>query len=400
MKLLVTADWHIGKKLHNVDLREDMLMFFDWLLETIKRERIKYFLVAGDIFDNNNPSNDSSKIYYNFLVKLDQLDCKAIIIAGNHDSPPFIDAPKELLAAHHVTVIGLFPGIQNVEQIFIPICNEKKEMVAVVAAIPFLQDRFVRQVGEGEGAKEMEEKIKQGMKALFSKIGLALREKYPNIPRIGMAHLYAQGSTTNETEREIQVGNQDGIASDDLDQFDFLALGHIHTGQTVKTGKIQYASSPISLGFTENRYNHKVLVLDIVNDKIIPSEINIPKNRSLYQLKGTMDEILNQIQVLKKKYALQVLLDINIEEEEYDPKVMTKLEELKSDLAKTDEMKIINTRIKYKNKGITHFNDTITNDLIMDLNPTQVFETLIEGRSDKNKLMEIFSTILTDLNQA
>ena len=322
MKLLVTADWHIGKKLHNVDLREDMLMFFDWLLETIKRERIKYLLVAGDIFDNNNPSNDSSKIYYNFLVKLDQLDCKAIIIAGNHDSPPFIDAPKELLAAHHVTVIGLFPGIQNVEQIFIPICNEKKEMVAVVAAIPFLQDRFVRQVGEGEGAKEMEEKIKQGMKALFSKIGLALREKYPNIPRIGMAHLYAQGSTTNETEREIQVGNQDGIASDDLDQFDFLALGHIHTGQTVKTGKIQYASSPISLGFTENRYEHKVLVLDIVNDKIIPSEINIPKNRSLYQLKGTMDEILKDIQALKKKYALQVLLDINIEEEEYDPKVM------------------------------------------------------------------------------
>jgi exonuclease SbcD len=204
----------------------------------------------------------------------------------------------------------------------------------------------------------------------------------------------------NETEREIQVGNQDGIASDDLDQFDFLALGHIHTGQTVKTGKIQYASSPISLGFTENRYNHKVLVLDIVNDKIIPSEINIPKNRSLYQLKGTMDEILKDIQALKKKYALQVLLDINIEEEQYDPIVMTKLEELKSVLAKTNEMKIINTRIKYKNKGITHFNDTTTNDLIMDLNPTQVFETLIEGRSDKNKLMEIFSTILTDLNQA
>ena len=66
MKLLVTADWHIGKKLHNVDLSEDMLMFFDWLLETIKRERIKYLLVAGDIFDSNKPSNDSIKIYYNF----------------------------------------------------------------------------------------------------------------------------------------------------------------------------------------------------------------------------------------------------------------------------------------------------------------------------------------------
>jgi len=142
MKLLVTADWHIGKKLHNEDLREDILMFFDWLLDTIERERIKYLLVAGDIFDNNNPSNDSVRTYYNFLIQLSQLDCKAIIIAGNHDSPSFIDAPKELLAGLNITVLGLFPGIQDVEQIFIPICNEEKEMVAVVASYPFSTRSF------------------------------------------------------------------------------------------------------------------------------------------------------------------------------------------------------------------------------------------------------------------
>jgi exonuclease SbcD len=81
MKILVTADWHIGKKLHNEDLSEDINLFFDWLLEKIKTENINYLLVAGDIFDNNNPSNEASRIYYSFLKKLSTLQCKAIIIA-------------------------------------------------------------------------------------------------------------------------------------------------------------------------------------------------------------------------------------------------------------------------------------------------------------------------------
>jgi exonuclease SbcD len=187
MKILVTADWHIGKKLHNEDLSEDINLFFDWLLEKIKAENINYLLVAGDIFDNNNPSNEASRIYYSFLKKLSTLQCKAIIIAGNHDSPSFIDVPKDLLSLFDVHVFGIFPGMENIEQIFVPLIDSSGKEVAVVAAIPFLQDRMVRQVGEGEGAKEIAEKIKQGMKTLFSEIGLALRKKYPNIPKIASA---------------------------------------------------------------------------------------------------------------------------------------------------------------------------------------------------------------------
>jgi exonuclease SbcD len=401
MKILVTADWHIGKRLHNEDLTEDMNLFFEWLLEQIKLNDVKYLLVAGDIFDNNNPSNESTRIYYAFLRKLSALNCKAIITAGNHDSPSFIDVPKDLLSEFDISVFGIFPGIDRLDEIFVPLKNDSGEVVAVVAAIPFLQDRFVRQVGEGEGAREIAEKIKQGMKSLFAQIGAALHVSYPVIPKIGMAHLHAQGAQISEAEREIQIGNQEGISANDLDQFDYLALGHIHTGQTVLKGKIQYASSPISLGFSENRYQHKVVMLEIENNQIKESEIPVIKNRSLYQLKGTMTEVEKCVKLLKNKYKLQMLLDVLIEEDNYDPRINDKLNEIKENLAVKNEIKIINTRIHFKDKTATRFSSTFDTNELNNLNPIDVFKSRINGRSEEEqtKLIELFSAILADTTQ-
>jgi exonuclease SbcD len=401
MKILVTADWHIGKRLHNEDLTEDMNLFFEWLLEQIKLNDVKYLLVAGDIFDNNNPSNESTRIYYAFLRKLSALNCKAIITAGNHDSPSFIDVPKDLLSEFDISVFGIFPGVDRLDEIFVPLKNDSGEVVAVVAAIPFLQDRFVRQVGEGEGAREIAEKIKQGMKSLFAQIGAALHVSYPVIPKIGMAHLHAQGAQISEAEREIQIGNQEGISANDLDQFDYLALGHIHTGQTVLKGKIQYASSPISLGFSENRYQHKVVMLEIENNQIKESEIPVIKNRSLYQLKGTMTEVEEHVKLLKNKYKLQMLLDVLIEEDNYDPRVNDKLNEIKENLAVKNEIKIINTRIHFKDKTATRFSSKFDTNELNNLNPIDVFKSRINGRSEEEqtKLIELFSAILADTTQ-
>ena len=401
MKILVTADWHIGKRLHNEDLTEDMNLFFEWLLEQIKLNDVKYLLVAGDIFDNNNPSNESTRIYYAFLRKLSALNCKAIITAGNHDSPSFIDVPKDLLSEFDISVFGIFPGLDRLDEIFVRLKNDSGEVVAVVAAIPFLQDRFVRQVGEGEGAREIAEKIKQGMKSLFAQIGAALHVSYPVIPKIGMAHLHAQGAQISEAEREIQIGNQEGISANDLDQFDYLALGHIHTGQTVLKGKIQYASSPISLGFSENRYQHKVVMLEIENNQIKESEIPVIKNRSLYQLKGTITEVEKYVKLLKNKYKLQMLLDVLIEEDNYDPRINDKLNVIKENLAVKNEIKIINTRIHFKDKTATRFSSTFDTNELNNLNPIDVFKSRINGRSEEEqtKLIELFSVILADTTQ-
>lgn len=403
MKILITADWHIGKKLHNEDLSEDLQLFFEWLLKTIKEASINYLLVAGDVFDHNNPSNESTKIYYSFLQRLSRLNCKAIIIAGNHDSPSFIDVPRELLAAFDIQVFGMFPGKDNVSKIFVPLKDDEGNTVAVVAAIPFLQDRFIRQVGEGEGAKEIAEKIKQGMQLVMAQIGEAVKMEYPNIPTIGMAHLHAQGAEMSEAERDIQIGNQEGVPASHLEHFDYLALGHIHTGQSVIKGKIQYASSPISLGFSENKYHHKVVQLAIEESTIQETFITVPKNRSLYQLSGTMDQIEIQIKSLHNKYSLPALLDIKIQEATFNPTIQDKLTALKTELAKQQNMKIVNTRIIFDDKAAQRFSTTFNPNELNELHPIKVVEELIPestAENEKQQLIELFSQIYADVNQA
>lgn len=401
MKILITADWHIGKKLHNEDLSEDIQLFFEWLLKTIEEASINYLLVAGDVFDHNNPSNEATKIYYSFLQRLSLLKCKAIIIAGNHDSPSFIDVPRELLAAFDIQVFGLFPGIENVAKILVPLKDVQGNTVAVVAAIPFLQDRFIRQMGEGEGAKEIAEKIKEGMKLVMAQIGEAVKMQYPNVPSIGMAHLHAQGAEMSEAEREIQIGNQEGVPANHLEQFDYLALGHIHTGQSVVKGKIQYASSPISLGFSENRYHHKVVQLEIVQNNIQETFITVPKNRSLYQLSGTMDQIESQIKMLHNKYSLPALLDVKIQETTFNSTIQDKLTALKTELAKDNNMKIVNTRIIFEDKTAQRFSASFNPHELNELNPIKVVEELIPASTpalEKQQLIQLFSAIYADIN--
>ena len=97
IKILHTADWHIGKQLLKVDFSDDMDLFFEWLIKTIKDNNINVLLMSGDLFDQANPSQAAMKQYYSFLKQLLPLKCKVILTGGNHDSPHVINAPKELL---------------------------------------------------------------------------------------------------------------------------------------------------------------------------------------------------------------------------------------------------------------------------------------------------------------
>jgi exonuclease SbcD len=401
MKILITADWHLGKRLHMEDFGQDMAFFLDWLLKYIEENQIDQLLVAGDIFDQNNPSNEATKQYYDFLVQLHGKGCKAIITSGNHDSPSFLETPSSLLHSLGTTVVSRFPGMEHLEKILVPVANRSGNIKAIVAAIPFLQDRFVRQVGEAEGIKEIDTKIREGMRRVFKGIGDEMKKRFPDQLHIGMAHLHAQGTKASEAEREIQIGNELGIPSDALDQFDYLGLGHIHTGQPVIQGKIHYASSPISLGFSENVYKHKIIQLEIEGNSFKQTFIPIPKFRSLYQVKGSMQEVEEKLALLKCKYDLTALVDLSIDEPIFDPKLMPRIETLKNEMAERN-LKIVTQRVVFRDKSSSRKLGTLAHEKVKDLQPTAVFEKIIEGREEseeKTALKDLFNTILADATQ-
>jgi len=401
MRIFISADWHLGKRLHQEDLSEDMELFFAFLLEKIREEETDYLLIAGDIFDQHNPAHEATRQYYRFLSKLNATGCKAIIIAGNHDSPSFLDTPSSLLSNFGVTVVAQFPGLDKINQVFIPVEDKRGKNKAIVAAIPFLQDRFIRQVGEGESSKTIDEKIQEGMRNIFRHTGEALRRDHPGLTHIGMAHLHAQGMQVSEAERDIQIGNVLGITADALNQFDYLGLGHIHTGQTVLEGRIHYASSPISLGFSENNYAHKIIRLELEDGQITQSFIPIPKTRSLYQVKGSLVEVEQKLNSLRCKYQLPVLLDIAIEETTYKPAVMEAIAAWRETLPARN-IRLIQQRVTYLDRINNSRTSTLQAERVHDLQPEAVFSSLIKEREDnaeKTAIMELFQSILSDLTR-
>jgi exonuclease SbcD len=401
MRIFISADWHLGKRLHQEDLSEDMELFFAFLLEKIREEETDYLLIAGDIFDQHNPAHEATRQYYRFLSKLNATGCKAIIIAGNHDSPSFLDTPSSLLSNFGVTVVAQFPGLDKINQVFIPVEDKRGKNKAIVAAIPFLQDRFIRQVGEGESSKTIDEKIQEGMRNIFRHTGEALRRDHPGLTHIGMAHLHAQGMQVSEAERDIQIGNVLGITADALNQFDYLGLGHIHTGQAVLEGRIHYASSPISLGFSENNYAHKIIRLELEDGQITQSFIPIPKTRSLYQVKGSLVEVEQKLNSLRCKYQLPVLLDIAIEETTYKPAAMEAIAAWRETLPARN-IRLIQQRVTYLDRINNSRTSALQAERVHDLQPEVVFSSLIKEREDdaeKTAIMELFQSILSDLTR-
>ena len=107
LKLLHTSDWHLGRALFGRKRYAEFEAFLDWLAETLERQGIDVLLVAGDVFDTGTPSNRAQELYYRFLCRVASSSCRhVVLIAGNHDSPTFLDAPRELLRALDVHVVG------------------------------------------------------------------------------------------------------------------------------------------------------------------------------------------------------------------------------------------------------------------------------------------------------
>ena len=401
MKILITADWHIGRKLYDEDLQPDLEHFFDWLLGYIRKEEIDQLLVAGDIFDQANPSNEAARTYYHFLSRLSKTGCRAVITSGNHDSPSFIEVPRELLDSMDIKVIGLFPGLERVDEILLPLRDRAGQVKAALAAIPFLHDRYIRQIGEGLGQREIQQKINDGLRSILSAIGDGLKRKFPSVPRLAMAHLHAQGAHLGEAERDIQIGKLDGLPLDDIDHFDYVGLGHIHSGMTLRRNRIKYTGSPISLTFGENTYPHQITRIDIRDGELSVTYPDIPQLRTLHRISGTWDSVRTAIENMAASSGkVPDLVDVEVLVEEPDQALRGRLDELADEMQKKG-LDLTQARITLTRKtGMVHREQHVS---VNDLKPTSVFQSMIEDRSydeeTRTEMMAIFHEVLAKVTQ-
>jgi DNA repair protein SbcD/Mre11 len=399
MKILHTADWHLGKRLEQFERTTEHQMFLNWLLDFIHTNSIDVLLVAGDIFDSGNPSNEALKLYYDFLLKIKNTSCKSvIIIGGNHDSVSTLNAPKTLLQYLNIHVIGGVP--ENSEEQIIPVYNSNHQVELVIVAVPFLRDRDIRLSVSGESTEEREARIKQGISSHYQNlVQYILPYKEKNIPVIGSGHLYAAGAEPSDSEKEIHVGSLGQIAASQFPkEFDYIALGHLHRPQLVnKLEHIRYSGSPIALSFSENEDIKQVLVIETEQGKELQiNKHEIPVFRKLIRLKGNLNELKDKITKINEVNSeLPAWLELQLITDKFEVNVQEEIGSILSNKPFIEEYflrQIRNTPVKSLSEQVDKAFE------LADLNPRSVFvkkcETMNVDEETAKELLETFDLAL------
>jgi exonuclease SbcD len=271
MRLLHTSDWHLGQTLHNFDRTYEHQCFLDWLLDTIIIEQADALLIAGDVFDNANPSAAAQRQLYRFLqqarARAPQLDI--VIIAGNHDSPGRLEAPGPLLEAHGTTVIGSVTrgadGAPDLERLLVPLTDKSGKVAAWCLAVPFLRPGDLPRAAGDEG--DATASYMNGIALLYRQaFTLAQAACQPGQAIVAMGHCHMVGGESSiDSERRIVIGGTEALPATMFDPaLAYAALGHLHLAQRVgQAAHLRYCGSPLPLSFAEVGYQHQVLRIDL-----------------------------------------------------------------------------------------------------------------------------------------
>ena len=330
MKFLHTSDWHLGRSLYGRKRYAEFSAFLDWLIQTIKEQQVDALLLAGDVFDTSTPSNRAQELYYRFLCQVAASCCRhVVVVAGNHDSPSFLNAPKELLRALNVYVVGSVTEALE-DEVFVLQKDDKPE--AIVCAVPYLRDKDIRTVEPGETIDDKNAKLVEGLKNHYEEV-IFIAEDIKNnlresadkyIPIIAIGHLFTAGGKTVDGDgvRELYVGSLAHVGEDVFPSaIDYLALGHLHVPQAVgRVEHIRYCGSPIPMGYGEATQEKNVVLVEFNppisqmdadnNCKMVvcdnPCNLRIvekvvPCFQELIRIVGSLDDIHSKLEELKKE---------------------------------------------------------------------------------------------------
>ncbi|MDN2678172.1 exonuclease SbcCD subunit D C-terminal domain-containing protein [Janthinobacterium sp. SUN033] len=383
MRLLHTSDWHLGQTLHNYERGYEHQRFLDWLLDTLVTEKVDVLLVAGDVFDNANPSAASQKQLYVFLqqarARLPAL--QLVVVAGNHDSAGRLEAPGPLLAAHGTHVIGHLlrddDGQIDLERLLLPLTGADGQVQAWCLAVPFLRPGDVPKLPAGD----TQDAYLGGIALLYRQLAdLALARRQPGQAIVAMGHCHmVGGEMSNDSERRIVIGGTEMLPSGIFDTaIAYAALGHLHKAQAVGGQEhIRYCGSPIPLSFAEVNYRHQVLCLDIDGEQLKDVRtIEVPRAVPLLRVPATpapIDEVLAQLAALDVPAAApeaQPFLEVRVRLDAPEPGLRTRIE------TALDGKHVRLAKIETSSAARSSAPDNMTLDQLSQLQPDDIFRRL------------------------
>ena len=288
MKILHTSDLHIGKYIGTYDLKEDTEYVLNQVVDTAIRERVEVVLISGDVFDRPNPSEEAIKMYVSFLKALLDKNIKVITISGNHDSGIRLSAYKDILGKGYF-VEGEFNSPMRKVSL-----NDEYGPVNFYM-LPFFTPFIVKS----------NLKLEKGLE----NYDLAMDEiiKRENIDasqrNIILAHQFVAGFKFGGSEEDFSYSNGDeknvagvGIISlDKFQNFDYVALGHIHKPQKISRETIRYSGSLLKYKTSEiDGPDKSVVIIDLKEKGNIEVKLDpIKPLHPFVKIEGLLSELTN-----------------------------------------------------------------------------------------------------------
>ncbi len=403
MKIIHTSDWHIGRALYGRKRYEEFEAFLNWLAVLMEKENIDVLLVAGDVFDNSTPSNRAQELYYRFLCRVATAPNRHIVItAGNHDSPSFLNAPRELLKFLNIHVVGFVSNSPDEEVIMLAGPNNKAQLI--VCAIPYLRDRDIRTAEAGESFEDKERKIIEGIRSHYRMVYEAAEEKRAMlkkpVPIVAMGHLFTAGGQTVDDggERDLYIGSLAHVGQDVFPEgIDYLALGHLHIPQRVGcSDSIRYSGSPLPIGFGESGHEKSVVLVEFSGNESQVTKVPVPRFQELKTLQGDWQAISSSIAELRSG-GRNAWLEIVYEGDEIAGDLHERLDEA----VEGTGMEIL--RVKNNRVLARAMSAMMTDETLDDLDVTGVFNRCLEAHNipeeQRPALLNAYHEIFVALNE-
>lgn len=305
MRVLHTADWHLGSRFHDRRRAADEDDALDQLVEICRAREIDAVLHAGDVFDNANPGAEDQERYYRVLARLvrEAGVATVVVIAGNHDSALRLEGPRALLGRLGIHVVGRLGREDDCAGCLVELRGRGGEAAAVVAALPYLRDADLRLAGAGaESAPQADRRYRLALEARYREACAAARTRHGHLPLVVMGHCLVDGASFGGGERPVQVGNLGAVAAAELaGEAAYLALGHLHQPQLVGRYTWRYSGSLLPTGFDEAGTGKAFLVVDLPDQPggmVTVEAAPLRPFRQYRRLAGDLDAVRAQVLAL------------------------------------------------------------------------------------------------------
>lgn len=303
MRILHTADLHIGKSVHDFSMLEDQRAILTQITEILRREKIDVMLLAGDIYDRTVPSAQAVTLLDEFLTKVSRMKIPVIAISGNHDSPERLEFLNGVLEKQGIFISGIYKDVLK-----------KVTLEDSYGKVTFICLPYFRSGELGlKSSQEVAEKL------------LAKAEIDTTQRNVLLTHYFVtdhgRAPELSDSETALQVGGIDNVEAEVFEDYDYVALGHIHRPQQIGDRMMYYAGSPLKYSFSEANQEKSVNIITLKEKgDITVTKESLKPVHDMRKIRGTMEQILQAASGTRDMDYIQVSL--TDEDELYNPMEM------------------------------------------------------------------------------